>query len=140
MGSLLCGTYMLSGPLVGGLVNRFGCRTVCMLGAVVAWAAISLSTLSPSPAVLMLTYGLLGGFGLGLIYLPAIVSVGFYFESRRALATGKGGRGRRGPPENTRASYRYVDYSGNILRLHTPIRLRVLAMYSYNILLLCWLI
>ena len=79
MGSLLCGTYMLSGPLVGGLVNRFGCRSVCMVGAVVAWAAISLSTLSPTPAVLMLTYGVLGGFGLGLIYLPAIVCVGFYF-------------------------------------------------------------
>ena len=30
----------------------------------------------------------MGGLGLGLIYLPAIVSVGFYFETRRALATG----------------------------------------------------
>ena len=37
----------------------------------------------------MLTYGVLGGLGLGLIYLPAIVSVGFYFERRRALATGE---------------------------------------------------
>jgi len=88
VGSLLCGTYMLSGPLVGGLVNRFGCRPVCMFGAIIAWAAISLSTLSPNVPVLMLTYGVLGGFGLGLIYLPAIISVGFYFESRRALATG----------------------------------------------------
>ena len=31
---------------------------------------------------------LLGGFGLGLIYLPAVVAVGYYFESKRALATG----------------------------------------------------
>ena len=35
--------------------------------------------------------GVLGGLGLGLISLPAIVSVGFYFESRRALATGISG-------------------------------------------------
>lgn len=28
------------------------------------------------------------GLGFGLIYLPAIVSVGYYFEDRRALATG----------------------------------------------------
>ena len=28
------------------------------------------------------------GFGFGLMYLPAIVMVGFYFEKRRALATG----------------------------------------------------
>ena len=30
----------------------------------------------------------LGGVGFGLIYLPAIVSVGYYFTTRRALATG----------------------------------------------------
>ena len=28
------------------------------------------------------------GLGFGLIYLPAIVTVNYYFESRRALATG----------------------------------------------------
>ena len=28
VGSLLCGVYMLVGPLVGGLVNKFGCRWV----------------------------------------------------------------------------------------------------------------
>jgi MFS family permease len=38
--------------------------------------------------MLMLTYGVLGGFGLGLIYLPAVVAVGYYFEKKRALATG----------------------------------------------------
>ena len=89
VGSLLCGVYQLSGPLVGGLVNKFGCRPVCMMGAVLAWASFSLSSLSPNVPVLMVTYGLLGGLGLGLIYLPAIVSVGFYFERRRALATGE---------------------------------------------------
>ena len=28
------------------------------------------------------------GMGLGLMYLPAIVMVGFYFDKKRALATG----------------------------------------------------
>jgi len=28
------------------------------------------------------------GVGFGLIYLPAVVCVGYYFESKRALATG----------------------------------------------------
>ena len=79
VGSLLCGMYMLSGPVVGGLVNKYGCRPVCMAGAVLSWAAFSLSTLSPNVPVLMLTYRFIGGFGLGLIYLPAILSVGFYF-------------------------------------------------------------
>ena len=49
---------------------------------------LALSVLSPNVGVLMLTYGVIGGFGLGLIYLPAVVAVGYYFEKRRALATG----------------------------------------------------
>ena len=36
VGSLLCGVYLMSGPIVGGLVNKFGCRFVCILGSVVA--------------------------------------------------------------------------------------------------------
>ena len=32
VGSLLCGLYMSSGPIVGGLVNKFGCRSVCIAG------------------------------------------------------------------------------------------------------------
>ena len=63
-------------------------RPVCIFGAVLSWASFSLSVMSPSVGVMMLTYGLMGGLGLGLIYLPANVSVGFYFERRRALATG----------------------------------------------------
>ena len=38
--------------------------------------------------MLMVLYGVLGGFGLGLIYLPAVCAVGYYFEKKRALATG----------------------------------------------------
>lgn len=37
---------------------------------------------------LYITIGLGCGFGLGLIYLPAIVSVTMYFEKKRSLATG----------------------------------------------------
>ena len=36
----------------------------------------------------MLVYGIIGGFGFGMIYLPAVVIVGYYFESKRSLATG----------------------------------------------------
>lgn len=37
---------------------------------------------------LYLTYGLLGGIGFGMIYVPAVITTGFYFERWRALATG----------------------------------------------------
>ncbi|TRY63483.1 hypothetical protein TCAL_06855 [Tigriopus californicus] len=88
VGSLLTGVYLMSGPIVGGLVNKYGCRPVCITGSIVSCAGLLLSTISPNVPVLMLTYGVIGGFGLGLIYLPAVVAVGYYFEKKRALATG----------------------------------------------------
>lgn len=88
VGSLLSGVYLSAGPIVSALANKFGCRTVCIAGSVVACIAFVLSTLSTSVDMLMITYGVLGGFGFGMIYLPAVVAVGYYFETKRSLATG----------------------------------------------------
>ena len=82
------GVYLTSGPIVGGLTNKYGCRPVCMAGAVVACLGFALSTVSNNVYMLMLTYGVVGGFGLGLVYLPSVVAVNYYFERRRALAAG----------------------------------------------------
>ncbi|XP_015510230.1 monocarboxylate transporter 9 isoform X2 [Neodiprion pinetum] len=88
VGSLLSGIYLSAGPVVSALTNKYGCRAVCMAGSVFGAAAFALSTLSSSVNMLMLTYGVLGGIGFGLIYLPAVVCVGYYFETKRSLATG----------------------------------------------------
>jgi hypothetical protein len=34
------------------------------------------------------SYGLIGGLGLGLMYVPAVVAIGQYFHRRLSLATG----------------------------------------------------
>ena len=36
----------------------------------------------------MFLFGVVAGAGLGLMYVPAVVSVGYYFDKYRALATG----------------------------------------------------
>lgn len=88
VGSLLSGVYLSAGPIVSALANKYGCRAVCIAGSVIAATAFALSTLSESVSMLMLTYGFIGGFGFGMIYLPAVVAVGYYFETKRSLATG----------------------------------------------------
>ncbi|KAJ9592129.1 hypothetical protein L9F63_001357, partial [Diploptera punctata] len=88
VGSLLSGMYLSAGPVVSALTNKFGCRTVCIAGSIIGCVAFILSTFSPNVNVLMLTYGVMGGIGFGLIYLPAVVCVGYYFETKRSLATG----------------------------------------------------
>ncbi|CAD5117746.1 DgyrCDS6491 [Dimorphilus gyrociliatus] len=88
VGSVLNGMYLSMGPLVSALANKFGCRRVTIIGSIVSTIAFILSTFSPNINVLIVTFGALGGFGFGLMYLPSIVMVGYYFEKRRALATG----------------------------------------------------
>ncbi|KAL0830433.1 hypothetical protein ABMA28_002604 [Loxostege sticticalis] len=88
VGSLLSGVYLAAGPIVSALCNKYGCRAVCVAGSLVATTAFVLSTFSKSVTVMMITYGLLGGIGFGMIYLPSVVAVGYYFETRRSLATG----------------------------------------------------
>lgn len=86
--SVLNGTYLGIGPLSSILVSIFGCRQVAVFGACLAAVAFFCCTYSPNVQVMIILYGLLGGAGLGLLYLPSIVVVGHYFKKRRALATG----------------------------------------------------
>ena len=107
---------------------------ICVSGGICSCLAMLLSTQSVNVAMLMATYGLAGGFGMGLVYLesiftfyricshkkgkkfklptcilylhyvfqfkylltssvsytpqPSVCVVGYYFEKKRALATG----------------------------------------------------
>ena len=63
-------------------------RMVCISGWLLAALALLLSTFSESLPVLTFTYGVLGGLGFGLMYVPAVVAPGLYFTTKRSTATG----------------------------------------------------
>ncbi|CAG9853861.1 unnamed protein product [Phyllotreta striolata] len=88
VGSIMAGSMLGAGPIISAIVNKFGCRVTCLAGCIISSVALGLSIYSPSISVLMLVYGFVGGVGYGFIYLPAVVMVGYYFESKRSLATG----------------------------------------------------
>ncbi|KAF3422609.1 hypothetical protein E2986_02716 [Frieseomelitta varia] len=88
VGSLQSGFYLMAGPFVSALANRYGFRLVAILGSVISCSAFILSYFSTSIEFLYISYGVLGGIGAGLIYVPAVITTGFYFERWRALATG----------------------------------------------------
>ena len=48
-----------------------------MSGAFVACAGLSLSIASKNIVTLILTYGIMGGFGIGMITLPTVIIVGY---------------------------------------------------------------
>jgi MFS family permease len=86
--SILVGVTLCSGPISSSFVNKYGCRAVTIAGSFLAGACLVLSVFARSVLTLYFTIGLGTGFGFGLIYLPAIVSVTCYFEKKRSLATG----------------------------------------------------
>ncbi|XP_060077419.1 monocarboxylate transporter 12-like [Ylistrum balloti] len=86
--SVLVGTCLVTGPVASALVNRYGCRLVCRSGAVIASVGLFISSFSPNLDVMIIFYGITGGIGFGLFYLPSIVIIGEYFDKRIALATG----------------------------------------------------
>ncbi|KAJ8309968.1 hypothetical protein KUTeg_011833 [Tegillarca granosa] len=88
VGSLVPGVTLTVGPLASALTNRYGCRKVTIIGAVIASIGFILSLFAPNIYYLYVTFGILSGLGFGLMYLPAIVSVGYYFEKKRSFATG----------------------------------------------------
>ena len=51
----------VSGPLVGGLTNKFGCRAVTVCGSVLASFSVAVSSFSTHIDLLIATYGLLAG-------------------------------------------------------------------------------
>lgn len=86
--SLLAGFYLLAGPFVSALANKYGFRTVTIIGSIIGAIAFAVSYFATSVEYLYLTYGILGGIGFCMVYMPAVLTVGFYFERWRALATG----------------------------------------------------
>jgi len=80
------------GSYVGGrLQDRVGPRPVALLGGVIYGAGVILSSLSHGQDqlwLLVLGYGVIGGFGLGFAYIVPIAMLQKWFPDRRGLITG----------------------------------------------------
>jgi MFS transporter, MCT family, solute carrier family 16 (monocarboxylic acid transporters), member 14 len=73
---------------VSALSNRYGFRVVTIMGAILGSISLAVSVFATSIEFLYISIGVVGGIGFGLVYVPAVVAVGYYFDKRRALATG----------------------------------------------------
>lgn len=88
IGSLFYGTCLMGGPLASALATKFGCRKVLMAGGLFAATSTFISAYATSVSFLCVSFGICTGLGMSMGYVTALVMVAFYFEDRRALATG----------------------------------------------------
>ena len=59
-----------------------------MAGGVICGLGFGLCLLATNLLELAVFYGLIAGSGLGLMYIPTIVSVNYYFRKKRSVANG----------------------------------------------------
>ncbi|XP_059051574.1 monocarboxylate transporter 14-like [Achroia grisella] len=93
IGSLFIAVPLLSGPIMSALVDRYGCRSMTILGGIVSTLGFVLASISTTIEMMMLTFGVIAGLGLGLVYVTAVVSIAYWFEKKRNLAVGLGACG-----------------------------------------------
>ncbi len=72
----------------GRLSDRFGPRIVVVIGGVILGIGFFLTSTITTKYQLYLYYGLIAGFGGGMVYLPPIATAPKWWPDRRALATG----------------------------------------------------
>jgi oxalate/formate antiporter len=75
-------------PFQAYLVDRFGPRLLIAIGAFLSGGSWVLSAYVDNIWALYFTYGVLGGFGTGIIYVGIIGLMVRWFPDRRGLATG----------------------------------------------------
>ncbi|XP_071078502.1 monocarboxylate transporter 9-like [Haliotis cracherodii] len=88
VGSTMLGTFTLMGPLAGLITNRLGYRLSCFGGGILILLGLSSASFVHDVTGLIVTYGVIAGFGVGLGLNSACVAPGHYFVNRRGLAFG----------------------------------------------------
>ena len=88
IGSVHSSAQYLAAFLSSMAATRFGFGKIISTGVLMSTTGICLSLLTTNVSTLVVTYGILGGVGLGLIYAPASIICSFHFNKRRSLATG----------------------------------------------------
>nr|XP_013799842.1 PREDICTED: monocarboxylate transporter 14 [Apteryx mantelli mantelli] len=86
--SLSMGITLIVGPFIGLFISMCGCRRTAIIGGILNALGWILSAYASNVHYLFITFGVTAGVGSGMVYLPAVVMVGQYFQKRRALAQG----------------------------------------------------
>jgi len=86
IGSLFLSVPLIAGPLGSVMVDRYGCKSMTILGSVICTIGFVLSAYVNNIWLMYFTFGFIGGIGFCLCFVTAVVSIAFWFEKHRTLA------------------------------------------------------
>ncbi len=86
--AVLLVVFALSMPIAGRYIERYGATKVIALGGVIVGLGYFLSSFASSIPMLVLTYGLIAGAGVGIVYGVPIAVTAKWFPDKKGLAVG----------------------------------------------------
>ncbi|XP_071021670.1 monocarboxylate transporter 2-like [Oncorhynchus clarkii lewisi] len=86
--SIMLAAMYAGGPVSSILVNRYGCRTVVIIGGLMVGASMVAASFGTTIIHLYLLVGVIGGFGLSFNLQPSLTIIGKYFQVKRPIANG----------------------------------------------------
>ncbi|WP_228058653.1 OFA family MFS transporter [Nostoc sp. LEGE 06077] len=75
-------------PITGFYINRFGTRRITAVGGVIMGLGYILSSLNGNLQVLALTYGVIAGAGVGIVYGVPLAVIAKWFPDKKGIAVG----------------------------------------------------
>ncbi|KAK3307446.1 major facilitator superfamily domain-containing protein [Chaetomium strumarium] len=88
IGGLSISQALMISPLIATLQKRIGARFTMLLGAAIVFAGLFSASASTKIWHLFLSFSFCFGWGMGLIYIPAMSLLPPWFSSHRSLAVG----------------------------------------------------
>ncbi|MDD5587058.1 MAG: OFA family MFS transporter, partial [Alphaproteobacteria bacterium] len=85
---LFLGLFTVFMPISGKLVQKYSPRMLSIVGSVLVGAGWILSSYATSMEFLYITYGVIAGIGVGIVYGLPIAVVARWFPDRKGLAVG----------------------------------------------------
>lgn len=80
--------YALSMPLAGNFIEKYGPRNITLFGGAIVSMGWFLSSLANSIEMLTVTYGIIGGIGVGIVYGAPMAVSAKWFPNKKGMAVG----------------------------------------------------
>ncbi len=74
--------------VIGAVIDRYGSRTMLVVGTVLLCSGLFLTSLATSLFVLVLAYGIMTGLGMSVVYIVSYATVPRWFDRRQGFAAG----------------------------------------------------
>ncbi|XP_002737814.1 monocarboxylate transporter 12-like [Saccoglossus kowalevskii] len=86
--SIMMSMTFFCSPIAAGLSNRFDVRRTIFLGGILSSAGLILSSFATSIPFLYITFGVITGAAYGLVVVPTVLIISYYFKQKHAMANG----------------------------------------------------